>query len=846
MQANTSGVDESVITRTQYVRVNFAALEKHDVLGAPQPAATLRLNLFDGMILTATLDKWEVGYQGRHIWTGYVDNADYSEVVLAYHDGVMVGDIRVEQSLYQIQYVTDDIHAIHEIDIFGFPPEAEPLLAPTPDLDHPEISEKILVEDGSIIDVLVVYTGAARSGAGGTTAMQNLIALAESETNTGYSRSGVIQRIQVVHTAEVSYSEDNDLGTTLDRLRDQTDGYMDNVHALRDTYLADIVVLIVNSGNSCGVGYLMTSVSDWFEAAAFSVVKRDCATGYYTFAHEMGHNMGAHHDRANAGRPGAFSYSYGYQAPNKAFRTIMAYNCPSPGCSRINNWSNPDVYYNGQRTGVLYTASNSADNRRTLNNTRVTVANFRVPDTIPPTKVSNVRPVGWTGRYTTNTTPSFRWDPATDEGSGLTGYYVAVKDWTPDTNDWWAGNATTFTIPEPLSDGEYHFAVTSKDKAGNTNPANTNQRGDAPYYTFYVDTTAPANPTSANSGCTAQNNVWQRTCTAPTFTWSGEDDHGGSGVQDYHVYWGTDPNGNPTFWRTEANYTPSAIDTTSGVATYYLRIATRDVLEHKSAPETVFTLLYDGVAPTGSPRLNDGAEVAHSVDVLINPQGHDRGSGVAQAHLSNDAITWRTHPFAATLPWSLLPEDRQWHTVYMTLEDAAGNSSTRYSCRICLDLYPAHPASSSYRLWSAGPTAAGGILTSRSGYVPPPHATNYRICQAAFNAAGNVDLTSASYAVTSAIGEPAASGATPATSSNYQSHAGLLANIDACRPLSHTFGYWLYQTVGQTSGGERMTSNSYQLHSGFQAMWPATPSREMFTAFRCSSDIYLPLIVRNR
>jgi hypothetical protein len=53
----------------------------------------------------------------------------------------------------------------------------------------------------------------------------------------------------------------------------------------------------------------------------------------------------------------------------------MAYNC-SGGCQRINYWSNPDVNYNGQPTGVLYTTPNSADNRRTLNNTISTVANF--------------------------------------------------------------------------------------------------------------------------------------------------------------------------------------------------------------------------------------------------------------------------------------------------------------------------------------------------------------------------------------------------------------------------------------------------------------------------------------
>ena len=90
----------------------------------------------------------------------------------------------------------------------------------------------------------------------------------------------------------------------------------------------------------------------------------------------MGHNMGAHHDRANASGAGAYRVFHGYQSPDQAFRTIMAYNCPG-GCQRINYWSNPEVNYNGQPTGILYTDPNSADNRRTLNNTVFTVANFR-------------------------------------------------------------------------------------------------------------------------------------------------------------------------------------------------------------------------------------------------------------------------------------------------------------------------------------------------------------------------------------------------------------------------------------------------------------------------------------
>src|SRR4030067_2904062 len=60
----------------------------------------------------------------------------------------------------------------------------------------------------------------------------------------------------------------------------------------------------------------------------------------------------------------------------------MAYNteCGDNGfsCTRLQYWSNPDALYGGVPMGVPEGQSNAADNRKTLNNTAYTVANFRV------------------------------------------------------------------------------------------------------------------------------------------------------------------------------------------------------------------------------------------------------------------------------------------------------------------------------------------------------------------------------------------------------------------------------------------------------------------------------------
>jgi hypothetical protein len=100
-------------------------------------------------------------------------------------------------------------------------------------------------------------------------------------------------------------------------------------------------------------------------------------TGYYSFGHELGHNMGLNHARTDPVGPGAYSYSYGYKNPSNLFRTVMAYNCPV-SCTRVLHFSNPNVTYGGKPTGVSEASASSAYNALSLNNTRVTVANWRV------------------------------------------------------------------------------------------------------------------------------------------------------------------------------------------------------------------------------------------------------------------------------------------------------------------------------------------------------------------------------------------------------------------------------------------------------------------------------------
>jgi len=165
----------------------------------------------------------------------------------------------------------------------------------------------------------------------------------------------------------------------LECITKKKDDCLDEIHSLRDMVGADVVSFWVENGDFCGIAWLMRHVSVRFEKNAFSVVSRNCATGYYSFGHEIGHNMGAHHDRYVAPDRGAYHYSHGlvHLGALDSWRTIMSYwnECADNDvyCRRIPYWSNPETEFSYAPTGI----TDLADNALTLNNTSLTVANFR-------------------------------------------------------------------------------------------------------------------------------------------------------------------------------------------------------------------------------------------------------------------------------------------------------------------------------------------------------------------------------------------------------------------------------------------------------------------------------------
>ncbi len=340
---------------------------------------SFQLNLGQGLDLAVHRIDSYVSESGTLVWSGVILDAstvavpfradrvefDAANSVLLVKDGnTITGNIHFNTQWYKIRPLSTGAHAVVAVDSKAMPPDHPAAYAKLPVVKMP--NKPLQVQADTAIRVMVHYTPAAASAAGN---ISSLIDLAVAETNQGYTNSGVLIDLFLATKAQVTYTESSSFSTDLSRYRGTTDGYMDSIHTTRNSVTADVGVLLINNASSCGLASSIGSTA----STAFATAHWDCATGYYSFGHEIGHLQSARHDPATDSSTTPYAYGHGYRkTTSPSWRTIMAYNCPA-GCPRLNYWSNPNKLYNGAPMG---TASQS-DNTRVLNNTRGTVAAFR-------------------------------------------------------------------------------------------------------------------------------------------------------------------------------------------------------------------------------------------------------------------------------------------------------------------------------------------------------------------------------------------------------------------------------------------------------------------------------------
>ncbi len=418
--ARLAKLTPSWVARARTVQVDVTELRSRLADGS----ANVALRLFDDVKFSMVVEHRDAAGPDTSIAVGRLEGITFGSAYLVIHKGVVVAAVNAPGvGSFDIRPLAGDLYVIRQLGTLAAGEHCGANLLPTADqnparqgrgsgADPPEgggCSTSITTHygypcnDGTLIDILVVYTQDAVDGAGDVAALEALITLATAITNTVMMNSEIEPRVRIVHTEMVDYDESGQFMIDLPALTEPADGILDGVHALRDQYGADLVSLWVDSLDVGGAAFQLVALFPEDDGRfGFSVCRQDHGTTAL-FAHELGHNFGCQHDRDNAANDGFYNYSYGYREPGGAWKTVMAYGPEEP----IDYYSNPDVDYTGPLgnpgpTGIPGDdPDESCNNALTISNTAFTVANFRppVPESMPPPRlyVRANAPVGGNG-----------------------------------------------------------------------------------------------------------------------------------------------------------------------------------------------------------------------------------------------------------------------------------------------------------------------------------------------------------------------------------------------------------------------------------------------------------------
>lgn len=378
------------------VQVEWARLEQARRQVELRGEAAMQFNLSDAAALPVVFEHGVPTRSGYSL-SGRIADASGGRVVLAVSGDLLAGAVWTPRANYRIRAQGGGLHSIERVDATAAPPLAEPWIPPLE--QRAEATDVPMQEEAGMaqIDLLILWTPAARRLVGGLRRMQAKVDLAVAVANDAYATGGVAQRLRLVGATEIDY-EDATL-EDISRLPEMADGFLDELHEIRDSYAADLVSLLVRFEVG-GIATLMAELTPAFAQFAFSMV--DVRAPDTILAHELGHNMGLQHDRYVVPtdippdlKAALFPYSFGY-VNQRAFargspcwHSIMAYpdQCDDAGLAPVGlpRFSNPDQNHpspDGDPLGVpvdqpVVGWDGPAHAVRSLNEARHVVADFR-------------------------------------------------------------------------------------------------------------------------------------------------------------------------------------------------------------------------------------------------------------------------------------------------------------------------------------------------------------------------------------------------------------------------------------------------------------------------------------
>ena len=290
-------------------------------------------------------------------------DAKGTEVLIHYNPvtGGMQGTVMTyEGKSYVIENCGDQVHVFKEIDISHMVDDDGYEEEEMRGIFNRAASVAQATEDTTTVVTYSVQFYYTKAFAAATSDIEGWTELVIDETNQGYINSKVPLRIKKHCTEQVDIADGLSSTFSLNSL----ETLKSSLAEVRNS--ADVAVLLVNTfdtSSSCGRARLFAIDSDSSNfGQTISVVKKSCALGYYSFGHEVGHNIGLYHDDRHVNP----RYEYGQGSyinkgtGSTGFRTVLGYS-KTGYSTRVNYYSNPSVIHpaTGTRTGVAGTADNA-------------------------------------------------------------------------------------------------------------------------------------------------------------------------------------------------------------------------------------------------------------------------------------------------------------------------------------------------------------------------------------------------------------------------------------------------------------------------------------------------------
>ena len=457
------------------------------VRSAPQ---RLELPAPDGRLLVAELSVFEDRGGGDAMWAGRVAGSDYESVVFSVVDGYLSGRFGVPGGAkYRISARPDGRGRIEDMSAMTPKPKAEycgvPPERPAPvgvvEAQRSGDPERVVRESNhNLLDIMILYSEAA----GRRYVLRNGSIEAPINNSIDYLnlvfRNGqldIVARLAHLEQAPASLNTEGGGEAVLGRLRGNRE-----VQELRAEHNADLVHLFVTAEVTriCGIAYVLEKGDTWrsFSPAAYGVTRMQ-GCGDETFAHEIGHNLGANHDPPNTDKyeerrnttsvtPYAFGHTwFSPTSPNPPSKdTIMSY-----GSGQVEAWfSTVRVEPNGWVFGI----ANERENERALQGTVGIAVRYSDaleqgtdPDPEPPTPPGTgpTAPGNLTGASTGPTRVRLSWVDRSDDEDGFeVQYRPAGGRWR--TAATLPANATSADVAALDAGGRYDFRVRSFNSGG--------------------------------------------------------------------------------------------------------------------------------------------------------------------------------------------------------------------------------------------------------------------------------------------------------------------------------------------------------------------------------------------